>query len=78
MALKKYVSKDGGSTFYYRDPEMDIYHRERGLPAWEWYDGVKEYLENDQWHRLDDSAVDWDYHKCHFLNGKQLFRKFLT
>ena len=75
MTPKKYVSKDGGSTFYYRDPEMTVEHRERGLPALKYFDGDKTYVENDLCHRLDGFAGDSKYCKEHFLNGKPLFNE---
>ena len=73
MKRKEYVSKDGGSTFYYRDPEKAIYHRERGLPAWRYCNGDKVYWENNRCHRLDGFANDCCHHKDHSLNGQRLF-----
>ena len=75
MTPQEHFIKNSILTFYYRDPEMTVRHRERGLPAWEWSDGDKSYWENNQWHRLDGLAVDWEDYKYHYLNGKQLFAK---
>ena len=77
MAAKEYVSKDGGSTFYYRDPEKTVYHRERGLSALKWDDGDTVYFENNQRHRLDGAAYNHGFHKYHYLNGKKLFGKIV-
>ena len=62
-------------TGYWRDPEMTVPHRERGLPAYEYTGEGKSYYENSQWHRLDGVARDWKHRKYHFLNGKSLFEK---
>ena len=62
---------------YYRDLEETVNHRERGLPAWEYHDGYKDYWENNRYHRLDGFARDLEYHKYHCLNGKRLFVKKL-
>ena len=79
MKTKEYVSEDENLTLYFRDPEMTVRHRERGLPAWKWSDG-KSYWENDRYHRLNGLAFDWSLNKHHlnkyyFLNGKRLFCK---
>ena len=75
MKTKEYVRKSAHGTFYYRDPEMTVHHRERGLPAREYLNGNKIYLENDICHRLDGFADDWKYYRDHYLNGKKLFTK---
>ena len=77
MAPKEYVSKDENSTYYYRDPEKTVYHRERGLPALKWDDGDTVYSENNQWHRLDGISYDFClFYKFHHLNGKRLFKNY--
>ena len=75
MTPKEYVSKFQYFTFYHKDPEMTVWHRERGLPAWECYNGDEAYLENNARHKLDSVAYDWCRHKFHYLNGKRLFGK---
>ena len=77
MAPKEYVSEDENLTFYFRDPEMTVWHRERGLPACEWHDGDKEYFENNMRHKLDGIAFDFcGFRKFHHLNGKRLFKNY--
>ena len=73
MKSKEYPFKYSYGVIYFRDPEKTIYHRERGLPAREWSNGNKVYLENDKHHRLDDAAYNYGFHKHHLLNGKVLF-----
>ena len=73
MKRKEYFRKGLHGTLYYRDPGKIIRHRERGLPACEYFGGSKSYLENNGCHRLDGLAVDWKYCKDYCLNGKRLF-----
>ena len=75
MAPKEYIKKDHLGTRYYRDPEKTVDHRERGLPAFEWYNGSKGCWENGMWHKLNGLALDWRFNRCHCLNGKRLFGK---
>ena len=75
MAPKEYIRECPYGTFYYRDPEKTVHHRERGLPVWKWGNKDKAYLENDLCHRLDGFAGDSKYCKEHFLNGKPLFNE---
>ena len=77
MVPKEYVIKDYFGTWHYKNPEMDIFHRERGLPAWECRNGDEVHWENGEYHRLDGFARDLEYHKYHCLNGKRLFVKKL-
>ena len=73
MTSKEYIREIFYGIYCYRDPEMTVHHRERGLPSVEYSDGNKEYWENDQWHRLDGLAFDGSYYKFHYLNGKRIF-----
>ena len=75
MTPKEYIFKDCYGKYYFRDPKKTVNHRERGLPAWEWSDGNKAYMENNEYHRLDGFSIDSWYRKCHHLNGKRLFEK---
>ena len=75
MNIKEYVKKFEYFTFYHKDPEKTVFHRERGLPACEYRNGDKAYWENDERHKLDGFALDWKYSNAHFLNGKSLFTK---
>ena len=75
MKTKEYFRKGLRGIHCHKDPEMYVWHRERGLPACEYFDGSKSYLENNRCHRLDGFAGDWKYRKAHFLNGKLLFTK---
>ena len=75
MTPKEYIKKDRFGTFYHRDPEMTVWHRECGLPSREWDNGDKGYLENDRRHRLDGVAYDRHFLQFHYLNGKELFIK---
>jgi hypothetical protein len=51
----QYIIKNSGGTFYHKDKEMNILHREDG-PAIEWTNGRKEW-----W--LDDKLVSEEEHK---------------
>jgi hypothetical protein len=58
-----------GSKFYYKDKEMQILHREDG-PAFEGYDGSKEWRINGKLHREDGPAIEWSNgHKEWWLNA---------
>ena len=60
--------RDG--TFYYKDPECIILHREDG-PAIEYANGTKCYIKNGLRHREDGPAVEWnDGYKEWWLNNK--------
>ena len=74
MTPREYIGKSDTVTCYSRDPERTIYHRERGLPSVEYFDGDKIYFENDKHHRLDGFACNFRALNCHYLNGKRLFR----
>ena len=75
MTPKEYIFKDCYGKYYFRDPKKTVNHRERGLPAWEWSGGDKEYFENGKYHKLDGLAFNWKYYRDHYLNGKKLFTK---
>ena len=50
-----------GDIFYYKDEELDIFHREDG-PACEYGEyagGHKEWYLNGELHRIDGPAVEW-------------------
>jgi hypothetical protein len=67
-----------GSKFYYKDKSMKILHREDG-PAFEGYDGGKEWRINGKLHREDGPAIEWAYgDKSWALNGERMSeREFL-
>ena len=74
MTPKEYMRKAANGIGYFRDPEMYVWHRERGLPTYESHSGEeKSYYENNRVHRLNGFALDWRYYKTHCLNGKKLF-----
>ena len=75
MAPKEYSKRHYNDMLYYRDQQKTVFHRERGLPALEYFDGDKDYLENDTRHRLDGLAYDLFFDKSYYLNGKKLFTK---
>jgi len=59
-----------GNKFYYKDKSMITLHREDG-PAFEGWDGSKEWRINGKLHREDGPAVEWSNgDKEWFLNGK--------
>ncbi len=49
-----------GSKYYYKDKAMKILHREDG-PAFEGWDGSKEWRINGKLHREDGPAIEWAY-----------------
>ena len=58
-----------GSKLYYKDKAMTILHREDG-PAFEGYNGDKEWWIDGKRHREDGPAVEWrDGDKEWYLNG---------
>jgi hypothetical protein len=58
-----------GSKFYYKDKAMNILHREDG-PAFEGYNGDKEWRINGKLHREDGPAIEWSNgHKEWWLNA---------
>jgi hypothetical protein len=68
----QYIIKNKEGTFYYKDKEMNIRHREDG-PAIERADGSKEWYLNDQLHREDGHAIEYaDGSKYWFLNDKEV------
>jgi hypothetical protein len=68
----QYIFKNKEGTFYYKDKEMLICHREDG-PAAEWLNGSKSWWLNGTLHRVDGPAVDFaDGTKYWYLNGKEV------
>ena len=66
----QYILKNGNGTFYHKDKEMTILHREDG-PAVECADGSKYWYLNDNLHREDGPAAEWaSGSKEWYLNGK--------
>jgi len=68
---KQYIVKSfGGGTFYHKNKEMTILHREDG-PAVEWDNGCKEWWLNNKLHREDGPAYEGLHgNKEWFLNGR--------
>ena len=65
-----YIKNITIGKFYYKDPEMNILHREDG-PAIEYTDGDKEWWLNGYRHREDGPAIERaDGDKAWYLNGK--------
>ena len=61
-----------GSKFYYKYKAMNILHREDG-PAFEGYDGIKEWRIDGKLHREDGAAIGWfDGRKTWALNSEKL------
>ncbi len=54
----QFIKKDVHGVFYYKDPEMTIYHREDG-PADEYVSGSKFWWVNGERHRTDGPACEW-------------------
>ncbi len=54
---KYYVNVSSFGTFWYKDPEMKIRHREDG-PAMEWINGDKSWWIDGKVHRLDGPAIE--------------------
>ena len=58
-----------GNTFYFKDKEMNIFHREDG-PAIEYADGYKGWYLNGKRHREDGPAIEGaNGYKYWYLNG---------
>jgi len=72
LMTTQYIIKNKEGTFYYKDKEMNIRHREDG-PAVERADGYKEWYLNDQLHREDGPAVEYaNGYKYWYLNDKEV------
>jgi hypothetical protein len=72
---KQYIETDKyGNKFYYKDPEMTIFHRTDG-PAIEYKAGSREWFVNGKHHRLDGPALEYgnDRHKMWYVNGVFMF-----
>ncbi len=68
----QYIIKNENSTFYHKDKEMDILHREDG-PAVEGANGNKYWWLNGELHREDGPAIERvDGSKEWYLNGKKV------
>ena len=66
---KQYIKKNNIGTYYYKDPEKTILHREDG-PAAEYTDGTKMWYQNGKLHREDGTAVEYaDGEKEYWYNG---------
>ena len=62
--------REDGYKFYYKDREMEIFHREDG-PAVVWPDGTKHWFIDGEIHREDGPAIEFaDGSKEWYLNGK--------
>ena len=67
--MKYFVEVTNSGTFWCKDAEMKILHREDG-PAVEYTDGNKFWLLNGKRHREDGPACEWaDGTKAWYLNG---------
>jgi len=68
---KQYIKIDtNGSKLYYKDREMEIFHREDG-PAIEYAHGSKFWFINGRLHREDGPAIEFaDGPKEWYLNGR--------
>jgi hypothetical protein len=70
----QYILKSKHGTFYHKDKEMNIFHREDG-PACEWANGTKYWYLNGKIHCEDGPAVEYaNGYKAWYLNG-QLHRE---
>ncbi len=69
--ITQYILKSKHGTFYYKDKEMNIPHREDG-PAVECADGHKLWFLNGLLHREDGPAIEWaNGTKDWYLNGER-------
>lgn len=57
MTTQYILKNSGGTSFYHKDREMTILHREDG-PAVEWRSGSKEWFINGTRHREDGPAIE--------------------
>jgi hypothetical protein len=70
LMTTQYIIKNDNGTFYYKDKEMNIPHREDG-PAIEWANGHKLWFLNGLLHREDGPAIEWaNGTKYWYLNGQ--------
>jgi len=74
LMTTQYILKKDNGTFYYKDKEMNIRHREDG-PAVEWANGSRAWFLNGERHREDGPAVEYaNGYKEWYLND-QLHRE---
>ena len=72
MEAQYILINENGNKFYYKDKQMNIWHREDG-PAIEFANGYKAWCINGNLHREDGPAVEWSNgQKSWYINGKQL------
>jgi hypothetical protein len=70
---KQYIKKAKFGTYYYKDKEETILHREDG-PAAEYYQGAKTWALNGKKHRLDGPAIESaDGYKAWWVNDVFIF-----
>lgn len=68
---EQYIKKNIIGTFYFKDKEMTILHREDGPAAEYLEDGTKAWFINGKRHRKDGPAVErLDGTKTWYINGK--------
>ena len=68
----QYIIKNDDGTFYFKDKEMTIRHREDG-PACKYANGAKAWYLNGKPHREDGPAIEYaDGYIVWFLNGKEV------
>ena len=72
MNKEQFIHIKNGNKFYYSDRQMTVLHREDG-PAYEGYDGHKEWWLNGKLHREDGPAIAYtNGSKAWFLNDAYL------
>ena len=70
---KQYINTNSVGTFYYKDPEKTLLHREDG-PAIEYANGDNTWYLNGTPHRTDGPAyISNDGSKSWYVNGVFIF-----
>ena len=71
--MRYYVEVNPLGTFWYKDPEMLIAHREGNLPAYESVLGTTAYFIDGNFHRTNGPAIlHADGSRAWYINGRRL------
>ena len=70
--MKYFVTVNDKGTFWHKDAEMTIFHREEG-PAISYQNGYKCWYINGELHRIDGPAIERDNgDEWWYLNGQEM------
>ena len=69
----EYLWVNNNNKYYYKDNAYSVLHRENDLPAYEGFNGTKEWFADGKYHRENGSAIEYaNGDKFWYLNGEIL------